>query len=171
MEWLTEAQRLCETDDTVDVYFVQSQLLDIVKIVIARLPCSCPQKLCKNFSHALIQHDDPGNTRELSEAYFFTKPLLSLESMKRGKTQKVSNALYEKYVGKGRNSSYWEVNYWGLCRGANLLVSCRVLGPSQSFCANFNVLVRLRKPLPISSVGLSSKYIKFTLLVHSKWSS
>ena len=66
---------------------------------------------------------------------------------------------------------YWEVNYWGLCRGAKLLVSCNVLSRINFFNANFHVYARLRKPLPISSVGLSSKYIKFTLLVHSRWSS
>ena len=124
VEWLKEAERLAETDDTVDIYTVKSQLLEIVKLVPARFIFHFSHTMCKNFSDAFLQHDHPGNTSELNEANFFTKPLLSLESMRRKENQKVRNVLYEKYAGRGRNCSYWEVNYWGLCRGAKLLVSC-----------------------------------------------
>ena len=48
VEWLKEAERLAEIDDTADVYTVQSQLLEIIKLVRARLLRRCSQTVHKS---------------------------------------------------------------------------------------------------------------------------
>ena len=35
----------------------------------------------------------------------------------------VREALKTQFAGKGRNCSYWPINYWGLCSGESLRVS------------------------------------------------
>ena len=75
-----------------------------------------------------FQHDQLWKLQGFTDEYFFMKCLHSLHLVEREATPTVRDVLQREYAGKGRNSSYWPMNTWGLCSGENFHVSsCSLL--------------------------------------------
>ena len=68
------------------------------------------------------------------DEYLFLKPLKSHLNDNKNKF-KVKNVMQDGYQGKGRTCSYWPMNEWGLCSGANFHVSPHSISPFSRSCS------------------------------------